>query len=78
MGFSDRDATASREVTERPMAIRVERADGATPPVNIHVVMEVDGYNTDLQVPRETLEANWDGPTKTLKAWVLAIIDAAE
>jgi len=80
MVFSDKDQTVERAVTERPMAVRIERNDSHVedPPVDIYVVKEIDGHTATLKVPREAVVANWDGPEKTLKAWALAIIDAAK
>ena len=46
-----------------------------TVPVNVYVVMEVDGHAEHLRVSDEIVEANWDGPEKTLKAWVLAMVN---
>lgn len=46
------------------------------PPVDVRVVMDIDGHSDHILVDPATVAAAWDGPTKTLKAWVLAIIDA--
>ena len=47
-----------------------------THPVDVYVVMEIDGHAEHRRVDDEIVAAAWDGPTKTLKAWVLAIVDA--
>ena len=46
------------------------------PPVDVYVVLDVDGHSDHILVDPATVAAAWDGPEKTLKAWVLAIIDA--
>ncbi len=76
MGFNEKDTAVSRAVTTKPLQVRIERNDALTPPVEIRVVREVDGHAERVQVPHAAVAAAWDGPTKTLKAWVLAIIDA--
>lgn len=87
MGFDDRDRTVSRDICERTRSVRIERnctitPDGLVvdldPPATIHVAKDFGGQAIDLRVPDEAVAANWDGPTKTLEAWVLASIDAAE
>ena len=79
MGFDEHDTTESKEITTRPMGWRVERNDGypeGEPPVDIYVVMEIDGHAQHFKVPRETVIASWDDPEKTLKEWTFAAINA--
>ena len=78
MAFEDKDKTIEKEVTSRPVQVRFERNDGKDPPVDVYVVMDVDGHSDHRKVDDEAVAAVWDGPTKKLKAWVLAIIDAVE
>ncbi len=76
MAFKDKDTTVEQEVTSRPIQVRFERNDGKDPSVDVYVVVEVDGHAEHRKVDDEAVAAAWDGPEKTLKAWVLAIIDA--
>ena len=45
------------------------------PPVAVYAVIEVDGHAEHRKVGDEVVAAGWDGPTKTLKDWILTIVD---
>ena len=77
MGFSDKDTTVEQEVTSKPIQVRFERNDALTPPVDVYVVFDVDGHSKHKKVEHDLVKASWTGSVKSLKNWVLAIIDAA-
>ena len=76
MGFEERDATETRDVETRPLQVRFERDDSLDPPVRVYKVLEVDGKAEHVQIDHAKVAAAWDGPTKTLEGWILAILDA--
>ena len=80
MGFNERDSVVQVDLDIRPTEARITRNDSHKdgPPVDIFAVREVDGKAQHLEVARDAVIANWDGPTKTLKEWALLIVDNAE
>lgn len=81
MAFSSRDITENVNVdrvttSERILFERDRSHDDGGPKLNVWVIKEIDGVRDQIQVPRDTLIANWPGSAKSLKNWLLAILDA--
>lgn len=87
MAFEDRDTSTPKTVTE---AVSVEEVTfrrirapdfSGTVPLAIIVtrLVDVDGerHRMSTRVPQATVDAGWPGGSKTLKAHLLAAIDAA-
>lgn len=85
MAFDDRDQVVQSTVSEVDSTERIEFIrDRSLPGVQMRVVVTqqamVGGGVTrkiTKTVPRAVVDASWPGGQKTLKAWMLAIIDAA-
>ena len=77
MGFEEKDTEVEQTVTTKAVQVRFERNDALTPPVDVYVVFDVDGHADHRKIEHALVASNWTGSTKSLKNWVLAIIDAA-
>ena len=78
MSFEEKDVTAPVSVETKPVQVRFERNEAHTegPKVDIWKVLDVDGNSVHTQIDRDVIVNNWDGPEKTLTAWILAILAA--
>ena len=79
MGFEEKDATAQVDVETKAMGVIVRRRDnsGGGAPVAIIVETTKNDVSVNVPVPQATVDAGWPGASKTFKAHMFAIIDAA-
>lgn len=87
MAFEDRDTVVPHpvnevETVETVVFERVRSLPGVQLRVTVTYEDKIQGTNTLTRrltrtVPQSVVDANWPGPQRTLKAWLLAIIDAA-
>lgn len=84
MAFEDRDVsstpTVSRTESVEEITFRRNRSlSGVQLEILVTRMVDVDGERQRVtqRVPAETVDSVWPGNQRTLKAWLLAIIDAA-
>jgi hypothetical protein len=78
--FTDRDTSGSVTIDQTVTVeeIHFKRYRGyAGAPLEISVTKIVNGVTVIARVPQAQVDAVWPGTAKTLKAWLLTIIDAA-
>ena len=85
MAFDDRDAQVMQQTLQVESVERIEFVrDRSLPGVQLKILVtgqaKVGGdvvRRITKTVPQSVIDASWPGPQRTLKAWLLAIIDAA-
>jgi hypothetical protein len=85
MAFNDRDAQVSQprlvdESVERIEFVRDRNLPGVQLKIFVTGQAKAGGdvvRRITKTVPQSVIDTNWPGPQRTLKAWLLAIIDAA-
>ncbi len=81
MGFSEKDTTTQVDIETKAMGVVIRRraigADEDGAPVRITVETTENGTSVNKPVPQEIVDAAWPGTSKSFKAHLFAIIDAA-